>query len=209
MDLQQAIATQRRALAADLETLDDARWRSASLCAGWTVAHVVAHLTMPFRYSAPAVVLRLLAARGNFDRVADTLARRDVATLSPADLTRCVRDNATTAWKPPGGGYLGALTHEIVHGLDIRRPLHLEHDIPAEVIVPVLDVLAPRAASFGTDLAGIQLRADDLEWTLGTGDQLTAHSQDLILILCGRSLDAVRMAGPGARRLRHPAAAGG
>ena len=48
MDL---IAAHRRALADALSELTPGQWRADSLCAGWTPAHVLAHLTMPFRIS--------------------------------------------------------------------------------------------------------------------------------------------------------------
>ena len=46
MDL---IAAERLALADVLDGLGADQWQAQSLCARWTVAHVVAHLTMPFR----------------------------------------------------------------------------------------------------------------------------------------------------------------
>jgi uncharacterized protein (TIGR03083 family) len=48
MDL---ITAERRKLAEVLGGLSAAQWQAPSLCAGWTTAHVVAHLTMPFRIS--------------------------------------------------------------------------------------------------------------------------------------------------------------
>lgn len=41
---------------------------------------------------------------------------------------------------------------------------------------------------FGTDLTGIQLRADDLDWSFGTGRPVTGSAQDLLLAVCGRKL---------------------
>jgi hypothetical protein len=41
--------------------------------------HVAAYLVMPFRYSRAQVMVRLLGARGNFNRVADRVARQDAA----------------------------------------------------------------------------------------------------------------------------------
>jgi hypothetical protein len=53
---------------------------------------------------------------------------------------------------------------------------------------------------FGVDLAGVELRADDIDWSFGSGATVTATAQDLALVLCGRKLPAGRLgAGPGAR----------
>jgi len=87
------IAAERRELAVLLDGLSAEQWDAPSLCAGWTVRHVVAHLTMPFRYSTPVFVLKLAAAGGRFQRMSDAVARRDAA-LPAAQLIAAVRDNA-------------------------------------------------------------------------------------------------------------------
>jgi uncharacterized protein (TIGR03083 family) len=46
------IAAERRELAEVLMDLPAERWDEATLCAGWRVREVVAHMTMPYRYSA-------------------------------------------------------------------------------------------------------------------------------------------------------------
>src|SRR5207244_466588 len=96
------IAAERRDLAALLEELSAQQWEAPSLCAGWAVRHVVAHLTMPLRYSTPAFLLRLAKAGGRFGRMSDGVARRDAA-LPRAQLIAALRDNAEHPWKPPGG----------------------------------------------------------------------------------------------------------
>jgi len=53
---------------------------------------------------------------------------------------------------------------------------------------------------FGADLTGIALRADDLDWSYGTGTPITGAAQDLLLVLCNRRLPAGRLRGePSAR----------
>jgi hypothetical protein len=61
--------------------------------------------------------------------------------------------------------------------------------------------LADRSVKFfGVDLDGIELRAQDMDWTLGSGLPLTGAGADLLLVLCGRTLPAGRLSGePGAR----------
>jgi uncharacterized protein (TIGR03083 family) len=74
-DIRQAIAEERRELAAVLGGLPAARWDAPTLCAGWRVREVVAHMTMPFRYSLPRFMLELAKTRGNFNRMADQCGR--------------------------------------------------------------------------------------------------------------------------------------
>jgi uncharacterized protein (TIGR03083 family) len=204
-EIRQAIADERRELAAVLGDLPAVRWDAPTLCAGWRVREVVAHLTMPFRYSLPRVALELAKARGNFNRAADRCARRDAAALSADELTTTLRDNANHPWKPPGGGFAGALSHDVIHGLDIVVPLGIDRRVPEERLRLVLAGITPRNVKFfGVDLDGVQLRADDLDWTFGSGAPLSGAAQDLLLVLCGRTLPAGRLRGEPARRFTSP-----
>jgi hypothetical protein len=53
---------------------------------------------------------------------------------------------------------------------------------------------------FGADLAGIEFRARDMDWTLGAGTPLTGAAADLLLAMCGRKLPAGRLSGEAAAR---------
>src|SRR5258707_14838723 len=103
------IAAERRELARVLSDLPASAWDAATLCAGWRVREVVAHMTMPFRYSVPRFVVEVVKARGSFNRMADRCARRDADRLSSDELTTSLADNTNHPWKPPGGGFQGAL----------------------------------------------------------------------------------------------------
>jgi hypothetical protein len=97
-------------------------------------------------------------------------------------------------WKPPGGGFEGALSHDVIHGLDITVALGLDRQVPAERLRVVLGGLSPKHLKyFGVDLTGTELRADDLDWTFGTGRTVSGSAQDLLLMVCGRTLPAGRL----------------
>lgn len=191
-----ATAAERRELAALLAGLEPAQWDEPSLCTGWRVREVVAHMTMPFRYSLRQFLGGMVRARGNFNRMADRSARRDAATLSSAELVAALRDNAEHPWKPPGGGAAGALGHDVIHGLDITVALGLDRWVPEDRLRVVLpDGPSKAVRYFGVDLTGIQLRADDIDWTYGSGEPLYGNAQDLLLVVCGRKLPAGRLSG--------------
>jgi uncharacterized protein (TIGR03083 family) len=191
-----AIAAERRDLAAILAGLPLEAWDAPTLCRGWRVREVVAHITMPFRYRAPRFVFEMARSRGNFNRMADRCARRD-GTALPGELAAALRDNERNPWKPPGGGFEGALTHDVIHGLDLVVPLGIDRRVPEDRLRVVLDAITAPAARkhFGTDLSGIELRADDMDWAFGSGQRLTGAAQDLALVLCGRKLPAGRLRG--------------
>ena len=196
------IAAQRGELAEALTGLPASGWDEPTLCAGWRVREVVAHITMPFRYSGPRFMVELAKSHGRFNEMADRLARRDAARMSPAELAEAVRSNIGHPWRPPGGGFEGALAHDLIHGLDITVPLGIGRPVPAERLRRVLpaSTASKSVTYFGADLAGIEFRARDLDWTLGSGIPLTGTAADLLLAVCGRKLPAGRLEGEPAAR---------
>lgn len=188
-EVRDAIAGERAELAALLEGLPSQGWDAPTLCGGWRVREVVAHLTMAYRYSMPRVLLELAKARGDFNKMADRCARRDAESISSGELVGSLKSNVNNPWKPPGGGYEGALAHDVIHGLDITVALGIDRQVPLDRLKIVLDGIRPKSIRFfGTDLTGVVLRADDLDWSLGSGEPLTGHAQNLLLVPCGRTL---------------------
>jgi uncharacterized protein (TIGR03083 family) len=202
-----AVTAERTELAAMLGGLRPDQWAAPTLCAGWRVREVVAHITMPFRLSLPAFLWGMVRARGNFTRMADQQARADTARLGDAQLLASLRDNVAHPWKPPGGGATGALSHDVIHGLDISVALGLDRRVPPERVGLILAGMRGRNVSyFGTDLSGVRLVATDLDWTYGEGAPLRGAAQDLLLVICGRRLPAGLLEGtPAARFTRQDA----
>ena len=196
-DIRDMIAAERTELAEMLAGLPAPRWDQPTLCARWRVREVVAHITMPFRYSRRKFVLELAKSRGKFNEMADRCARRDAAGMSPGELAEALRSNANHPWQPPGGGQIGALTHDVIHGLDITEALGLGQRVPEDRLGVVLpNLVTPKALGFfGVDLAGVELRATDTGWTFGSGRPVTGTAQDLALFLCGRKLPPGRLEG--------------
>ena len=199
------IAAQRAELAEVLTGLPEPSWDEPTLCTGWRVREVVAHITMPFRYGRGRFALELTKSRGRFNEMADRLARRDAGVMSPADLAAAVRSNAGHPWKPPGG-YTGALAHDLIHGLDITVPLGLTRPVPEERLRLILPAsMTDRSVRFfGVDLGEIELRASDMDWTLGSGAPLTGAGSDLLLVMCGRTLPPGRLTGEPSARFTRP-----
>lgn len=201
-EVRAAIAAQRAETAEFLAGLDEAMWDAPTLCAGWRVREVAAHLSMPFRTSLPRFLIGMIAARGNFDRLADRAARADAARMSSAELVAAIRDNTAHPWKPPGGsGYASALSHDVIHGLDITVALGHTEPVPLDRMRLVLGANTQRSLDyFGVDLDGIALQATDLDFRHGEGEVVSGAAQDLLLVLCGRTLPPGRLHGAPAAR---------
>jgi uncharacterized protein (TIGR03083 family) len=199
--LAQDIAAEYTALADLLEEAGPQVWDRPSLCEGWRTREVVAHVTMPVRYPGPAFMAQLEAAGGDFTRLSNTVAARDGA-LPTEHLLVDLRSEVLHRWQPPGGGEAGALTHCVVHCLDIIEAIPLPRSVPEGRLTRVLSLVADPTAPnlFGTDLSGVELRADDREWSFGEGAPVYGPAQALALVACGRLLPAGRLRGEGASR---------
>jgi uncharacterized protein (TIGR03083 family) len=184
-----------------LEASPSSVWDAASLCEGWRTREVIAHMTMPSRYSDDEFMAKLSAAGGDFTRLSDELAGADGALPIPV-LVAGLRSDTLHSWRPPGGGREGALTHAVIHGLDVTEAVGLHRTVPPERIGTVLRAVAPpdRPNLFGTDLTGLELRADDLDWTFGSGEVLSGPAQVLALVVCGRRVPSGRLRGSSAGR---------
>lgn len=187
-DLQAWVARTYDGLADLLADGPAATWDAPTLCAGWQVRHVVAHVTMPTRLTPQQFGAELAAAGGDFTRLSDAVAARD-ATRPAAELLAALRSPELHAWQPPGGGAAGALSHAVIHSLDVTVPMDGPPVAPARAVTAVLDQLtAADGAYFGIDLTGVRLEASDSDWSRGAGETVRASTGELVALLSGRTL---------------------
>jgi uncharacterized protein (TIGR03083 family) len=187
-ELQSMVRADYLALAEALDAATGA-WDTPSLCEGWRVREVVAHLAMPLRYDEAAFRAELESVEFDFTRLSNQVAERDGA-LPPAEQLAALRDPALHEWVPPGGDRTQALSHVVIHGLDITVPLGVPRCSPDATTVAVLDLLTAGGAHvhFGTDITGRRLVATDIDWAFGSGTELRAPASNLVLHLTGRHL---------------------
>lgn len=199
--LQRAIAEEYDALAALLEATGPDVWDAPSLCEKWRTREVVAHVTMPARYDGPAFMAELEAAGGDFTRLSDAIAERDGA-LSTRTLLADLRSPVLHGWEPPGGGAEAALSHCVIHELDITEAVPLARRVPEPCLRAVLALVVAHEGPnmFGVDLSDVALVADDLEWASGTGAAVHGPAQAVLLLASGRLLPPGRLHGEGAAR---------
>ncbi|MGB3184988.1 MAG: maleylpyruvate isomerase family mycothiol-dependent enzyme [Ornithinimicrobium sp.] len=198
------ITAERVALADLLEDLSDEQWTHPSLCDGWQVRHVVAHLTMPFRLGLAGMARGLVRHRFRFDQFARQHARQAGDALDRAELIDVLRQHADDPWTPPGVDVNVAMVEVAIHGEDIRQPLRIERDDVA-VFGPVLDASMTRQMrSFlpPSRVEGLWLSAPDVGWVHGNGPEVEGSGADLALALWGRAGAVEQLTGPGVRTLR-------
>ena len=152
-DLQPLVAPTVDGLA-DLLSSSPELWDAPSLCSLWQVRHVVAHVTMPARFTPEQYGAEMAAAGGDFTVLSNSVAERDGA-LPTAELLAQLRSPALHAWQPPGGGAGGALSHAVIHSLDVTEAAGLPPVAPDAALTAVLDLLVSSGGSwFGVDPAG-------------------------------------------------------
>jgi uncharacterized protein (TIGR03083 family) len=186
-DLQSLVAPTYEGLAELLSTAAVDTWDAPSLCEKWLVRHVIAHVTMPARLTPEQFGAEMAAAGGDFAVLSDTVAVRD-ASLPAADLLDQLRAPGLHSWQPPGGP-AGALSHAVIHSLDVTLALDRPPVAPPEAAMAVLDhLVAARGTWFGVDLTGVRLESADTDWSWGDGRLVRADTGALVALLSGRAL---------------------
>ena len=187
-NLQSWVAPTYEGLADLLASAPDEGWDTQSLCEKWQVRNVVAHVTMPARMTPEQFGAEMAAAGGNFGVLSDTVAARDGSRPVAAQLDE-LRSPVLHAWQPPGGGAAGALSHAVIHSLDVTVALDRPAVAPTEAVIAVLDHLtAADGAVFGVDLTGVRLESTDTDWSWGSGETVRADSGSLLALVSGRTL---------------------
>lgn len=195
-DLQPVVGAEFLALAGLLDSATEAQWDTPSLCAGWRVREVVAHMTMAARYSEEEFMAELGRYEFDFGRLSNEVAARD-AKLPSSDLVANLRSEVMQHWTPPGGGWHGALNHVVIHGLDVTVPLGVPRRSPDATMRVVLDDLTAGGVQqhFGTNIEGRSLQATDLDWSYGSGSALRGPAELLAAMMCGRKVPEGRLEG--------------
>jgi uncharacterized protein (TIGR03083 family) len=179
------IDTERSRLADLLESLPQVAWEQPSLCAGWTVRDVGAHLTFSharlrdvawpavrtgFRYN-PMIRYAALNSPITHEQIVATL-RGFVGSRRTAPFV--------TELEP--------LLDILVHSQDICVPLGIEHPMPVDAAVAAADrVLSLRGPMrLWAPPRGRRLVATDADWAYGHGAEQHAPIQSHLLTLTGR-----------------------
>jgi uncharacterized protein (TIGR03083 family) len=196
------IEAERRALAADLEGLADEQWATPSLCPGWAVRDVLAHMSATAKMSPPQFFGKMVASGFSFNRMQDKGIAAERGS-SGADTLARFKAVVGSRKHPPGppGTWLGEV---VVHSQDIRRPLAISHDYPTAAVVQVADFYQGSNLLIGAKkrIAGLRLRATDADWTHGDGPEVSGPIASLVLAMTGRPAALDDLAGEGVATLR-------
>lgn len=194
---------QRRALAALLGDLSEDEWAVPSLCQGWTVRDVAAHVMRSATVTPLEITVALARFRGRYNALvaedARQAARRPVAEL----LAEFERHDGSRR-HPFGTSVVDPLLDVLVHTQDIAVPLGRPCPMPIEPAV----VAARRAHRLGFLFPGsrvrrrLEVRASDADFAIGRGPLVEGPVRAVLLLLTGRTAAALpALSGPGVERL--------
>lgn len=189
------VHAEREALIADLERLDDTAWATPSLCTGWTVHDVLAHLVNDAKTTPFSFVAQLASARFDFDALNQRgmEAERQEHPRDTLERFRAAAGRTSSAPTPAATRYVEAF----VHGEDIRRPLGITHTYPRAAVLEAIahQRKTPVAMGGGRELAADRAlvaidagASPDRSLTLGHGPAVRGTAIDLLMWLSGRDV---------------------
>jgi uncharacterized protein (TIGR03083 family) len=206
------IDDQRTRTAQLLKELSPEQWEHPSLCDGWTVRHVAAHLTMQqqrWRDAATFItrhprMLRSVTLNATIHNSAVLQAQLLTTDQIIEQIVNGIGSRRHNAFVTP----LETLTDILVHGQDIAIPLGVQLPMRPELSAVAA---ARRWDTRNTWLAtvnrrlpvnGYQLRATDVDWSRGQGADITGPIGAILLLLTGRPAALQQLTGEGAAALR-------
>lgn len=190
---------ERSDLARYLATLTPQQWHASSLCAGWTVKDVVAHIVSYEGLRFWGLLRRF--AKGRVVR-ANEVGVEELAHMTPDELMGFLNEHL----RPRGltaafGGMIG-LVDGTIHHQDIRRALGHPRAVPTDRLTRILPLIPsnPRLGA-GRRIRGLRLRAVDVDWQHGTGPEVVGTGEALLMAMSGRRQVVGELEGDGAEIL--------
>jgi uncharacterized protein (TIGR03083 family) len=189
MDVDQiwaSVDAQRRDLADLIETFGAQQWTAPSLCDGWRVRDVAAHLT--HSHMPPGrMIVEAVKSAFRFDPMIRRLAVED--TRSQSEIAAALRAMAGVRKKVPGTSVQQPMIELLVHGQDMAVPLGIDLPMPTDAAVEAAKRLGGMKFPINAvrHLDGVRLVATDADFAVGEGREVRAPIREIVMILAGRS----------------------
>jgi uncharacterized protein (TIGR03083 family) len=195
------IHEQRAKIGDVLGTLTDSEWDAPSLCEGWRVRDVVAHMVETHLMTPPRFLGRFASAGFRFN----TFAANGVAahaSQSTAELLAQFRATAPRTTAPPGPKPTW-LTEAVIHGEDVARPTGRSVGSSPAALVAVAEFARNSSPLLHGKQrsAGLRLSATDVDWAAGDGPEVRGPIASLILGITGRKPALADLSGDGLETL--------
>lgn len=198
------IHAERDALAATLADLPAADWSRPSLCVGWTVHDVAAHVISTPQIGWGDIAAMALRSPG---RSYNTIIYRHVKRLGARETRESILADyekyAGSTHRVPITTSVEPLVDALLHHQDIARPLGIERAMPPDAAAVAADRVRRLAFLLGTRrlLRSVRLVATDVDWTRGEGPTVSGPIQELLMLCSGREPDRSLLTGDGLAEL--------
>ena len=192
-ELWDLVDDERRDLTSLLTSLTEADWDQPSLCEGWRVREVVAHLVWVPTVTRGSVFMPLLKAGWSVPKLSDKVAKQH-GSAPTNELLANFAATLSNRGLPPRSTTASLLADLFVHHQDIRRPLGLTRHVDEERLRVVLERTVWEEA---TRCRGLKIRATDMDFEHGSGPLVEGLAEALIMTLSGRGAVLTELGGPG------------
>lgn len=193
--LMEMARAERSDLAAFLPTLSADEWRAPSLCEGWTVKDVVAHMLSYEDLGFVGLMKRF--TKGRVVR-ANEVGVEEFSPMSPDELMAYLNRHLQPRGLTAQFGGMIALVDGTIHHQDIRRALGHPRTVPLDRLERILPLVPnnPRLGA-GKRIRGLRLHATDVDWEHGDGPHVTGTGEALLMAMAGRSATLDELTGSG------------
>lgn len=188
---------ERADIAEFLETLAPEQWEAPTLCAGWRVRDVVAHMISYDELDGRGLARRFTEGRLRLSRT-NALGVARYASRGPDELLALLKERLEPRGLLSAFGGRVALVDGLIHHQDIRRPLGMPRAVPVErllVALPFARIAPPIRGSWRA--RRLRVVATDLGWSAGSGPEVHGTAEAILMAVAGRRGVAAELTGPG------------
>lgn len=183
-----------------IDGLTEGELDQQSLCDQWTARGVLCHITSFVETSAGGFIKMLFTSGFDFEK--GSMAMADTQLARPLEEVKAsLRSNASKSAPLPGFAEAMTTTDLTIHTQDVRRPLGLPGALDEAALHSALQFLTTHKAA--TQLVnrkpidGVSLRSTDLDWTFGSGPEISGPAEALMMAMADRQSALSDLSGEG------------
>ncbi len=203
MDKSAGLIAERQAFYSTLRDLPSSDWDSASLCRGWRVRDVAAHINVLAGLTLASLGAGLVLARGDFDRYMNRAVAKQ-ARRPVSEQLGLLGEVAASDRIPPATTIANSALDVYVHHHDVAIPLGRDVVSDPGRLRWMADAMVSVGRPIGgaARVKGLRLIATDIDWHYGTGPEVRGPAAALLLAGCGRTALNGQLEGDGVSLLQ-------
>ncbi len=174
-----------------IATLTPEQLQQPTLCSEWDARGVASHMAAFVETSLPGFFMAMVKAGFNPEKGLGSMAAKQMSRPVD-DVIDSLRTKSTKSAALPVFPEMMTVADVVIHTQDVRRPLGLPGVIDESTLRSVLDFLTTHKMATTLverrDLDGIKFNATDMDWSFGTGDEITGTGEALMMAIANRDV---------------------